>query len=510
MKNISNNKRGLLYGAILLALSNGIQASVANVNAGDNVVLQWNQAALQAIRDTHPGPPMDARMLAILNTCTFDAWAAFDHRARGTQFGKSLKAPGNLLNDAAKNEAIAFAAFRAVSDLFPQAAEISHFRSLMVQQGYNPDNNSMDVTTAAGIGNKTCKKVLDFRHNDNSNQLGDMTASGTPYVDWTGYTPVNTWDKINDPNHWQPLRVPDGKGGYVIQSFVGAQWGKVIPFGLKNWQNQVITPVRQQILNDNGRLGPATVDQPMYREQALEILSYSATLTDQQKVIAEYFADGPSSELPPGHWILYSQFVSHRDNHGVDKDVKMFFAVANTLFDTSIAIWGAKRHFDSVRPITAIHYLFTGQTVNAWAGPFLGTQLISGENWEPYQPVTVVTPPFPEYPSGHSAFSSSAAETLKRITGSDVFGDSYTQAAGVSKVEPGLTPSANVTLSWATFSDASEEAAKSRRYGGIHFSDGDSDSRLMGRKVAAVDWPVIQYYFGSANKQDNDDNRGSN
>jgi hypothetical protein len=174
----------------------------------------------------------------------------------------------------------------------------------------------------------------------------------------------------------------------------------------------------------------------------------------------------------------------------------MMFAVANTVFDASIAIWGAKVKFDSVRPVTAIHYLYTGQTINAWAGPGNGTQPIQGESWQPYQAATVVTPPFAEYPSGHSAFSSSCAEILRRFTGSDVFGESVVQAAGSSRVEPGLVPAHDLTLSWATFTDAADEAGISRRYGGIHFVDGDLDSRLMGRRIAELDWRAVQYYFG--------------
>lgn len=500
--NLYKYPKRLLCGAVLLALTHSAQASVPGVDPSENVLLQWNDAALEAIRVTHPGPPMVARMLAVLNTSAFDAWAAFDNKARGTRFGTSLRAPANILNEASKKEAVAYAAFRAASDLFPQPEQQQYFRELLIQQGYNPDNTTANKTSAAGIGNMAASALLAYRHQDKSNQLGNING-GAPYSDWTGYQPVNTPDQINDPNRWQPLRVSDGHGGTVVQKFIAPHWGKVVPFGIKDWDKDVVAPVRKEIKKRTGRVGPATVDQPEYLEQALQVIAYSAALTDQQKVIAEFWADGPSSELPPGHWNLFAQTVSHRDNHSLDQDVKQFFAVSNTVFDTSIAIWGAKVKFDSVRPVTAIHYLFGGQSINAWAGPYLGTQAIPGEAWQPYQASTVVTPPFAEYPSGHSAFSSAAAEALKRFTGSDVFGDTYTEQAGVSRVEPGQVPAADVALSWATFSDAADEAAISRRYGGIHFVDGDVDSRAMGREVAKQDWPVIQYYFGNAKNKEN-------
>ena len=460
------------------------------------MILQWNDAALEAIRVTHPGPPMVARMLAVLNTCSFDSWAAFDDRARGTRLGRQLKAPANLRNAAAKREAIAYAAYRAALDLFPQAAQQTYFKTLLSEQGYDPNNATQNIHTAPGIGNKACQAVLDFRHRDKSNQRGEMNG-GAPYSDWTGYQPVNTPEQINDPNRWQPLRVADGHGGTVVQNFIAPHWGRVTPFALGDWNKDVIKPVRKLVKETTGHVGPVSVDDPAYKEQADQVVAYSASLVDSQKVIAEFWADGPSSELPPGHWNLFAQQVSLRDGHGVDDDVKMLFAVSNTVFDTSIAIWGAKVKFDSVRPVTAIHYLYAGQTIQAWAGPGQGTQAIQGENWQPYQASTVVTPPFSEYPSGHSAFSSSAAEILKRFTGSDVFGSGVTLPAGNSRVEAGQVPTNDLSLSWATFTDAADEAGISRRFGGIHFVDGDLDSRLMGRRVAALAGPAIQYYFGA-------------
>jgi hypothetical protein len=490
----SNRAKRGLAAALCLTISQCVFA-VNGVEPTDNIVLQWNSATLEAIRVTHPGPPIVARMLAVVNTCTFDAWAAFDAKARDTRFGTKLKAKSVLRNEAAKEEAIAYAAYRANLDLFPGADEQAYFAALMSEQGFDPNNDSTDKNTAAGIGNRACAAVLEFRHSDGSNQLGDING-GAPYSDYTGYTPVNTPDDIIDPNRWQPLRVSDGHGGFVVQKFIAPHWGLVEPFAIRDWDKKVISPVRKDFKKRNGRVGPASVDQPEYKLQADEVISYSATLVDQQKVIAEYWADGPSSELPPGHWNLFARFVSLRDGHSIDDDVKMNFAMANTVFDTSIAIWGAKVQFDSVRPVTAIHYLYAGEEINAWAGPGLGTAPIMGEQWRPYQATVVVSPPFGEYPSGHSAFSSSAAEILKRYTGSDVFGATIHFAPDTSFVEANV-PAADLFLSYATFTDASDEAGISRRYGGIHFLDGDLEARVMGRRVAELVWPVIQYHFGA-------------
>lgn len=143
----------------------------------------------------------------------------------------------------------------------------------------------------------------------------------------------------------------------------------------------------------------------------------------------------------------------------------MFFALQNAIFDASIVAWHVKRLTDSVRPVTAVHFLKGGKPVRAWAGPCLGTRIIDGSQWQPYQAATVVTPPFPEYFSGHSIFSRTGAEILKAFTGSDWFGAEVTIPAGSSRVEPGAVPATDIVLSWPTFKAAADEAGISRRYG---------------------------------------------
>jgi hypothetical protein len=173
--------------------------------------------------------------------------------------------------------------------------------------------------------------------------------------------------------------------------------------------------------------------------------------------------------------------------------VVLFFALGGALHDAAVAAWDAKRAFDSVRPVSAIRWLFAGDSVCAWGGPGGGTTLIKGEEWQPYLP----TPPFAEYVSGHSTFSAAAAEVLARYTGSDAFGASVTVPAGSSPIEPGTTPAADVTLSWPTFSDAADQAGRSRRYGGIHFRDGDLAGRVLGRMVGRRAWLAASALAGT-------------
>ena len=467
---------GLGFVCLLLLLSAAPRAAWAV----DSVAVQWNEAALQAVRNTRLGPPQTARALAIIHTSMYDAWAAYDPVAVGTRLGGALRRPADEHTLANKEKAVSYAAYRALLDLFP-ASQKPLFDAVMARLGYDPADVSTDPSTPAGVGNAAAAAVLAFRHRDGSNQLGDLNPGA--YSDYTRYQPVNFPDHIVDPNRWQPLRLPNGQ----VQRFSVPHWGLVVPFALKSASQ--FQPSRGPAIFEHKNFGWN------YRRQALDLLIMSANLGDREKMISEYWADGPATETPPGHWNVLAQFVSRRDGHGLDEDIKLLFALNNGVLDASIAVWDCKRLFDYVRPITAIHFLFEGQKVKAWGGPFQGTKFIFGEDWKPYQAANFVTPPFAEYVSGHSTFSAASAEILRLFTGSDAFGASVTLAPGSSLIEPGLTPASPVTLSWATFSEAADEAGLSRRYGGIHFRDGDFEGRNMGRKIGATVWAKAQTYF---------------
>ena len=472
-------KKARVFVAVALIAGTACHDTTAPAPWRPSAVYQWDSVALIAVRNTHPGPPIVARMLAVAHTAMYDAWGAYDRNAVGTRLGASLRRPLAEATAENKQRAVSFAAYRALNDLFP--SEQGTFDALMLKLGYDASNLSTDISTPEGIGNVASAAVIAFRHHDGSNQLGDLAPGA--YSDYTGYQPVNTPTTVNDPNRWQPLNVPNGQGGVTSQKFIAPQWGNVTPFALTS----------------GAQFRPASVPNLYptagYTTQAQELIDFSANLTDQQKAIIEYWADGPGTELPPGHWALIAQFVARRDHHGVDDDAKMFFALTNAELDASIAVWDCKRTFDYVRPITAIRFLMAGQQIRAWGGPLQGTQTIPGEQWRPYQLGAQPTPAFPEFSSGHSAFSAAGAEVLKSFTGTDAFGNSVTINAGSSAVEPGAIPASDVTLSWPTFSAAADQAGMSRRYGGIHFREGDLQSRAMGRLVGAQAWVKAQGYF---------------
>jgi hypothetical protein len=461
-------------------------------SANDNLVLQWDEELLQAVRALPPGPTVVARAINVVHTAIFDAWAAYNPKATGTRLGSTLRRRPREFTLANKNKAISYAAYTALVDLFP--ARKFDFDEQMAYLGYNPaetDSTPGVIDSPAEVGYAAANAVLSYRHGDGSNQLNG-------YADTTGYQPVNTWNQVVNPDHWQPLCVPlpppDATDCLTQQVATTPQWKNVKSFALSS-PLQYMPPGPDKLAD--GTYDPKDIDAE---------LALTSNLTDRQKVTAEFWADGPRSEFPPGHWALIAQVLSRIRHNSLDYDVQMFFALGNALLDASIDVWATKFKWDYVRPITAIRnrYKDKEETITSWLGPYQGYGPVPGAAWIPYQSPKVVTPPFPEYPSGHSTFSSAAATILNLFTGSDTFNAFVTIKAGTSLFEPktddhptGYTPANDVVLSWPTLTAAAKDAGLSRRLGGIHFKDADEDGYAIGRSVGAnVLVKTMQYING--------------
>ena len=280
---------------------------------------------------------------------------------------------------------------------------------------------------------------------------------------------------------------------------------------------------------------------------------------DYSRVLAEFWADGPDSETPPGHWFTILNYVN--DHPLLEKrlqgegellselewDVKSYFLLGGAMHDAAIAAWSIKGYYDYIRPISAIRYLANqGQSTDenlpnyspngipleegyvelisendplagsaaenvgkvkvfAWRGhdfiqdttDVAGTGWILAENWWPYQRPTFVTPPFAGYVSGHSTFSRAAAEVLTLLTGSEYFPGGIGEF--VAKKNEFLVfeegPSTDVVLQWAKYYDASDQCSLSRIWGGIHPPVDDIPGRLIGQKVGQDAFRYARNYF---------------
>jgi hypothetical protein len=400
----------------------------------------------------------------MVHTAIYNAWSVYDSTAVGTLPTPSTKVPESGRTVLNKSTAVSYAAFRVLLDLFP--AQRAMLEGRMAELGFNPANTSTDTSNAVGIGNSAAAAVLEFCHNDGSNQKGDLGGSG-PYTDYTDYQSVNFPEELVDPGRWQPLRSESG----AVQRFLSPHWGQVVPFALKSASQFRPGP-------------PPRLDSKVFRQRLRDAMRLNAELDDTGKMSAEYWDDFVGTDTPPGHWNRLAQEVSLRDQNDLDKDVKLFFALNGALHDVSISVWEAKRTYDYVRPISAIRHFYNGQSIQGWAGAGNGIASIDGSQWQSW----IATPPHPEFPSGHSAYSNAAAEILQLYTGSDTFLKRVVYAPGSSRFDPGASPQNETVLEWETFSEVAEDAAWSRRVAGIHFDEADFRSRVLGRKVAAQAW----------------------
>jgi len=379
-----------------------------------SVARRWDEALLDAIRRALPNPAVHARNLYHLSAAMWDAWATYDPTADGVFFAEKHTASDLA---AARNEAISYAAYRVVTSRYLKAVggadSLSRFADVMDSLCYPLEMTATEGDSPAAIGNRVAKTVLDTAINDGSNQANGYAAPD--------YAPVNpplvvaqSGTTMVDPNRWQPLQLAHmiSQNGIPIengvQQAIAPHWGHVISFALPAAGDDGV-PI------DPGPpplLGTAT-DQA-YKDAAVEAIRYSSELDptsgetidvspgafggndlgtnngtghalnpltgqpypsevvkrgDFARALTEFWADGPKSETPPGHWNVVATSVSDELDPDlriggtgavVDRlewDVKLYLALNGAVHDAAIAAWGLKGHYDSVRPISMIRYL---------------------------------------------------------------------------------------------------------------------------------------------------------
>ncbi len=358
----------------------------------DNAILVWNEQLLDtsAAPAGQTGPTVTARALGVLHTATYDAWAAYDAVAKGTRLGSQLRRPADE-RTLEQGEGDQLRGLQGADRPVPEPPHTQHgavdLAGQMRSRGYDPDDTTTDTTTPEGIGNMAAKAVLDYRHRDGSNQLGDeprqLGRDGTPT---TPATPPRTSGTACRRWSWQPLCIltPTGvAAGMPATPPDGTALGRLRP------------PERRHAAVGQGQdvrrsAGLAVPGDRAAQEPERQLLHGRHPAGDQRrrqprrhkKSKAEYWADGPASVFPPGHDFIFAQALSRKRGHSLDTDVKLFFMLGNAMMDASIASWYQKYKYDYVRPITAIRYHpdFKNKMVNSWLGPNKGFGMVKGRS----------------------------------------------------------------------------------------------------------------------------------
>jgi len=437
-----------------------------------NVAYEWGKVLLTSTaHDTElfkPRPTISSRILGLITTAMFDAWTRYDAKAIPVYLTEVDRRPNIEQTLANKEKAISYATYRALMEYY--SFDSTMFREKMRELGYDPMDQSMDPTTPEGIGNLAAKTVIEKRKNDGSNQYGmHPESNGMPYSDYTGYEPVNSPDENVDLKRWQPKYFSDGMGGTFAPKCLTPYWQLVKPFALESAGEFRPGP-------------PPAIGSDQLAKEVKEVVELNANLTDKEKALVEFMRDGPASVQQAGHWLIFAQAVSRRDQHTLDEDVKMYFLTMNTAMDAFIAAWDSKMYYDFARPFALIHDYYEDQMIEAWGGPGKGKVKMKGQMWRPYSPETFLCPPFPSYVSGHSCVSGACGEVLRLFTGIDEFGEEVTLVAGAMTESEHLGDT--VTLVFPTFTETAEMAGISRVLGGYHIQADNIEGLNLGRKVA--------------------------
>jgi hypothetical protein len=434
-------------------------------------------AILQSISPGANDPPVILRITALTTTGWFDATAPYHPTAVGV-YTRFLRRPASEgLTNRNRNIAILYASLRILSSVLPQ--HTSTWREMLVAAGLDPDNLSENPTTPVGIGNRAGRAVLAARLRDGMNQLGDEGGrryNRQPYADYTGYAPVNTAYELLNPSKWQPNLTTVGNGIFHIQQFVMAHWGRTRPF---SYRDPAQFPVPPPAASDHHRRGP-------YQAQTDEVLAASAALTDHQKMTAEFFDNKFASLFASVGFLAQTRRVS------LEEFVHLEFLTNVAVFDAGIATWWHKYRYDAVRPFSSVRFLYGNDRLTAWGGPGQGTvRNIRGNEWRSY----LNTANHPEYPSGSAAFCGAHAQALRRFYNTDDLGFLVHLPQGSSIVEPGISPSTDITLVFPTWSDFEHQCGLSRFWGGVHFMAAVTEGQDLGKRVGDQVFEFVQRHI---------------
>ena len=409
---------GVLTGqAALSALVLGSGCTPTPLPPGTSIARAFNEQALAAIRRDLPAPTVHARNLFHLSVAMYDAWAAYDPVAVGLVVDEHLEADDV---EVARERAISVAAHRVLTTRYLDAVggsdSLPEFEALLRSRCLDPDDTATTGDDPVALGNRIAEAVLAEASADGANEYGG-------YVPPQGYEPVNPplvvaesgVGALVEPDRWQPLQIENmiSQNGIPVvdgvQEFIGPHWGFVVGFALPDAgpHGLPMDPGPPPRLDD-----PATADR--LREQLVEVIALSSRLdpttspvidaspgarggntlgaddgtgyernpatgtryepvptrhADLARALAEFWADGPDSETPPGHWNVLANEVSDAldpdlriggEGAVVDRlewDVKLYLALNAANHDAAIAAWGLKGHYDSARPVTLIRHL---------------------------------------------------------------------------------------------------------------------------------------------------------
>ncbi|MGC4409903.1 phosphatase PAP2 family protein [Rhizobium rosettiformans] len=413
------------------------QPAQASPVGADMVMRDWYRLILELVRHTPTySPPVASRAFAYLGVTAYEALAAGDTTMT------SLAGQLNGLTPVPQRE-VGIAYDEAV---VMQAALSSAAREFFGNTG--------------PTGQRALKRMTEKLSSEVSAGLApDLVARSQAYGE-SITAHILTWSlddggaKVENMGFPLEFALGSKKDSWVPTSLINQQqmpllpqWGENRPFALQTG-NACPLPAPPVYSEDK--------DSDFYNE-AMEVYEAVNTVTDEQRAIARFWSDDPMlSPTPPGHWIVIALKVLDEQDASAAEHADLLARLGISLADAFIGCWHSKFEYDLLRPVTYI-------------------KRVIDPKWEPI----LITPPFPEYPSGHSTQSGAAATVLTAF-----FGENF--AFTDNTHEKDKLPNRSFKSFWG----AAEEAGVSRLYGGIHFraaiDRGLDQGRCIGEKAVAL------------------------
>jgi hypothetical protein len=367
------------------------------------------------------------------------------------------------------------------------------------------------------ITDGTYRSIYNCPHNliNSIKTTGDWNGWKVVWDSWfafrqnDGYTTASTTQPTDSAN-WENTIIVDGITVNDISTFPEPlEWTRLTVQGKKqNYLTHTWDTVLSTCLTEADEAAiEATVSPKTGADRDSEIVdvkNITAALTDEQKIIAEFWAGGPGTVSPPLMFIwLWKEYIQSITSISCPNIIYSLLDLAIHLFEGGRITWRLKAAHMESRPIQEIRRVYNGQNIQSWNG------VIDGAQWIPYQAANFITPPFADFPSGHSHFSKAFALTMNKwfgagnFTKNSVFYDGLTLISplfrdnsvrtfgdfnilnGMSEIQPGIVPTNELTLSYNNWDDIANAAGLSRLYGGIHCITAHTSSQSVAISVDA-------------------------
>lgn len=424
-------RRALLIGAASIGFAGVASPLLALADTRSTTVLgTWYKLLLELIRHTATySPPVASRAFAYLGVTVFEAVASGNPALRSLAGQVNGLAPLPVRGDGTYDEACVLqgALVHAMNAHFGNTGPTGQRAMLAMAR-------NLDGIASAGVDAEIVSKSAAYGQAISDHILAWSATDGGAVIENMGFP--YEYALTEGPAHWVPT------------STVAVQQRPLLP----GWgQNRTFTLPEGDLCGLPAPTAYSEDPASAFYAEALEVYDTSKALTDEQKAIARFWSDDPMlSPTPPGHWVSIALQIFERDATPLPLQVETLALLGMATSDAFVACWRTKYEVDLLRPITYI-------------------RRVIDKKWEPL----LNTPPFPEYPSGHSSQSGAAAGVMSALYGASFAFSDATHA------DDGIKP-----RDFASFQAAAEEAAISRLYGGIHFRPAIEQGLVQGVCVA--------------------------